>query len=309
MNILRTAKLSIRGMLANKLRTMLSSLGIIIGVFSVVVLLAIGEGAQKSILSNIEALGTNLLTITPGSQNQSNVRSFGGSNRNIFTMDHSNLIATLSWVTAVAPAIQTSGQVIFGSENTNATIYGVTPEYESVRNIKTENGSFITAKNQKNREKVAVIGPTIVTNIFGGKDPIGQTIRIGNALFTVVGVTESKWSSAGWNQDSTIYIPITTAIISLVGSPYLSSISVSVESTEKMDEVKTLIENRLMEYLWTTSDNMKFTVQSQEDMLETASSITGILKGFLTGIAAISLIVWWIGVMNILLVTVTERTK
>ncbi len=297
-------------MLASKLRAGLSSLGIIIWVFSVVVLLAIGEWAQKSILSNIESLWTNLLTISPGGQNAGNVRTPGGSNRNIFTLDHIDIIKSLSGISAVVPQTQWSKQVVYWSANTNATIYGITPEYETVKNTVVDQWSFITTTQYKNRDKVAVIWPTVVTNLFWDKNPIGETIRIGTTLFTVTWVTKSKWTSGFWNQDNSIYIPITTAFVTITWSPYLASIFVQVTKSEDMDSVKSDIENKLMDIFWVSDiASANFTVQSQADLLTSVSSITGIMKAFLSGVAAISLIVGWIWVMNILLVTVTERTK
>ncbi len=297
-------------MLVSKLRSGLSSLGIVIWVFSVVVLLAIGEWAQNSILGTIQSLGTNLLTISPGGQSAGNVRATTGNNRNIFTLDHVDLIKTLSGITAVVPQVQSSKQVVYGSANTSVTIYGITPEYEIAKNTSVSEGIFITEQAYKNRDKVAVIGPTVVTNLFGTKNPIGETIRIGNFLFTVVGVTKSKWTTGFGNQDNTIYIPISTALITITGSPYLASILVQVTNSDDMTLVKTEIENKLMiEFGNAKIADANFTVQSQADLLSSVSSITDILKIFLSGVAAISLIVGGIGVMNILLVTVTERTK
>lgn len=296
-------------MLANKLRTGLSSLGIIIWVFSVVVLLAVGEWAQAKIISQIESLGTNLLTISPGSRNSGNVRTIGGSNRNVFLMEHVSLIKSLTGVLAVAPIIQWSKQIIYKTANTSTSIYGITPEYETVRNITIEQGSFVTERNYTARDKVAILWPTVVTNLFGDEDPLGKTIRVENTLFTVVWVTKSKGTSGMNNQDNVIYIPLSTAQITITGSPYLSSIYVSVANSDIMDTVQENIQEALLKSLWKTTDTQNFTIQNQADMLDSMSSITGTLKAFLAGIAAISLVVWGIGVMNILLVTVSERTK
>lgn len=297
-------------MLANKMRAGLSSLGIIIWVFSVVVLLAIGEWATSSIVSNISALGTNLLTISPGSQNSGNVRQVGGSNTKIFTMDHVEIIKTIEHVSKISPLISTSKQLVYKDNNTSATINGVTPEYETVNNTSVTAGTFITESAINNRDKVAVLGPTVVTNLFETEDPIGKTIKIGNSLYTVVGVTKSKWSSGRNSSDSAVFVPITTTQISLAGTKYLSSISVMVDSEENMTQAKEAVTSKLLEVFGITdSTKATFTVSSQEDTLDTLSSITSTMKLFLGGIAAISLIVWGIGVMNILLVTVSERTK
>jgi putative ABC transport system permease protein len=304
MNLIRTAKTAVKNMLASKMRAWLSSLGIIIGVFSVVVLLAIGQWATDSILWKINSLGTNLLTISPGAKNSGNVRTIGGGNRNVFLMEHSDLIGTLSGVANVAPLISGSKQVVYGSANTNANIYGVTPSYETVKNVTIEQWTFVTESNYKMRDKVAIIGPTVVSNLFPDEDPLGKTIRIWTTLFTVVGITKTS----GMN-DNLIYIPISTAQITISGTPYLSSIYVSVANADLMDSVQIDIQENLLKALWKTIDTMNFQIQNQADMLDTASSITTMLKAFLWGVAAISLIVWGIGVMNILLVTVSERTK
>ncbi len=304
MNLIRTAKTAVKNMLASKMRAWLSSLGIIIGVFSVVVLLAIGQWATDSILWKINSLGTNLLTISPGAKSSGNVRTIGGGNRNVFLMEHSDLIGTLSGVANVAPLISGSKQVVYGSANTNANIYGVTPSYETVKNVTIEQWTFVTENNYKMRDKVAIIGPTVVSNLFPDEDPLGKTIRIWTTLFTVVGITKTS----GMN-DNLIYIPISTAQITISGTPYLSSIYVSVANADLMDSVQIDIQENLLKALWKTIDTMNFQIQNQADMLDTASSITTMLKAFLWGVAAISLIVWGIGVMNILLVTVSERTK
>ena len=291
-------------MLASKMRAGLSSLGIIIGVFSVVVLLAIGQWATDSILGKINSLGTNLLTISPWAKNSGNVRAVGWWNRNVFLMEHSDMIASMSGVASVAPLISGSRQVVYGNANTTTSIYGVTPSYETVKNVTIEQWSFITEKNYLSRDKVAVIWPTVLSNLFPDGDALGKTIRVGSTLFTIVWITKTSSMS-----DNIIYIPISTAQITISGTPYLSNIYVSVENADIMTSVQSAIQETLLDSLWKTIDTMNFQIQNQAEMLDTASSITTMLKGFLGWVAAISLIVWWIGVMNILLVTVSERTK
>ena len=310
MNLFQTTKLAARNMLANKMRAGLSSLGIIIGVFSVVVLLAVGQGATSSIVSQVSALGTNLLTVRPGSPNSGDVRRQSGNNQKIFTMDHVDLIQSVENVAAISPLVSSSKQVVYGSNNSNITINGVLPAYEKVNNTPVIAGTFITEQANTNRDKVAVIGPTVVENLFGTEDPIGKTIRIGNVLFQVVGITKTKGSGIGGNADNVIYIPLSTAQVSVFGSTYLSTISVMISSEDKMTEAKDTINQILLDaFKITDPTKATFTVSNQADTLETLSSITGTLKLFLGGIAAISLFVGGIGVMNILLVTVSERTK
>lgn len=297
-------------MLANKLRAWLSSLGIIIGVFSVVVLLAVGQWATANIVNQVSALGTNLLTIRPGSQNSGDVRRQSSGNQKIFTTEHISIAYDIDHVEAVSALTSGQKQLIYKSANTSATINGVTSSYESVNNTSVTVGTFITDEANTNRDKVAVLGPTVATNLFGAEDPIGKTIRIGNVLFTVVGVTKEKWSGGFNSTDSAVFVPLSTAQISLFWSPYLSSISVKVDAEENMETVKWALTTKFMEVLKITDpDKATFTVSSQADTLETLSSITTTLKLFLWGIALISLIVGGIGVMNILLVTVSERTK
>ena len=298
-------------MLANKMRASLSSLGIIIWVFSVVVLLAVWEWATASIVSRVSALGTNLLTISPGGQTSWDVRQTGGSNTKIFTLDHVDILKSIDHVSKVSPLISASKQLIYGDKNTNTTINGVTPDYETVNNTPVSAGVFITQTAITNRDKVVVIGPTVVTNLFDTIDPIGKDIRIGNNIYTVVWIAKTKWSST-WrnNPDNAVYIPITTAQISLMWTKYLSSISVMIDSEDNMTTAKDTITNKLLDvFSITDPDKATFTVTSQEEALETLSSITDTMKLFLWGVAAISLLVWGIWVMNILLVTVSERTK
>lgn len=310
MNLSNTIKLAARNMLANKMRAGLSSLGIIIWVFSVVVLLAVGQWATSSIVNQVSALGTNLLTVRPGSANSWDVRRQSASNQKIFTTEHVEILEKMADVSSVAPLVSTSKQVIYKSANTSVTINWVTPAYGTVNNTTVTSGIFITEIANTNRDKVAVIWPTVVTNLFGTEDPIGKTIRIGNVLFTVVWVTKTKWSSGFNSTDNAIFVPLSTAQISLLGSQYLSTISVMVSAEDKMDSVKDAITTRLLEvFKISDPDKATFTVSSQADTLETLSSITGTLKLFLGWIAAISLIVGGIWVMNILLVTVSERTK
>jgi putative ABC transport system permease protein len=304
MNLIRTTKTAIKNMFASKMRAWLSSLGIIIGVFSVVVLLAIGQWATDSILGKINSLGTNLLTISPWAKNSGNVRAIGWWNRNVLLMEHSDLISSMTGVSSVAPLISGSKQIVFGNLNTNASIYGVTPSYEIVKNVTIEQWSFVTEKNYTSRDKIAIIWPTIVSNLFPDTDPLGKTIRIGTTLFTVVWITKSNGMS-----DNIIYIPLSTAQITISGTPYLSNIFVSVANADNMTSVQADVQENLLKSLGKTVDTMNFQIQNQWEMLDTASSITTMLKAFLGWVAAISLIVGWIGVMNILLVTVSERTK
>lgn len=309
MQLGRTINLAIRNMLANKMRAGLSSLGIIIGVFSVVVLLAVWQWATSKIVEQVSSLGTNLLTVRPGWQNSWDVRRSTTNNQKIFNIDHIEIIWKIDHVAGVSPLVSISSQVIYSANNTNATINGVLPVYEKVNNAVVVSWIFITEKANNDRDKVAVIGSTVVTNLFGTMDPLGKTIRIGKTLFTVVWVLKEKWTSIG-STDNAIFIPLSTAQISLLGSNSISTISVMVDSEENMEIAKTAITEKLLSvFKITDPEKATFTVSSQAETLDTLSTITNTLKIFLWGIAAISLFVWGIWVMNILLVTVSERTK
>lgn len=297
---------------SNKLRSGLSSLWIIIGVFSVVVLIAVWQGAEQSILSNVEALGTNLLTVTPGGEQQSNVRwsAWGMSSQKVLTLEESELIASLPNVKAVSPEYSNRQQVVYLANNMQASIYGVSPDYLEVRNSAVEKWSFISESNVKNIDKVAVLWATTASELFGTEDPIGKDIHVWRNVLTVIGIMESKGTQSFWNADSTVFVPISSAQRRLFGTKYLSSIGVSAESTEVIDSVKAEMEAVLLKHFGiTNSEDANFTISNQADALDTISSITNTMKIFLWAIAAISLVVWGIGVMNIMLVSVTERTR
>ena len=294
----------------NKLRTWLSMLGIIIGVVSVVVLLAIGNGTQKDIVDQIQSLGTNLLTISPGSRTR-NIR-WWWSAWSAATLDAGMITyieKNVANIDTIAPLVNGNKQLIYGTFNTSTTVNGVTPEYLTVRNLTIQNGSFISNEDVDSLNKVAVLGQTLATDIFGSWtnaiDPIGKNIKMENIVVNIIGVLEDNSTA-----NDAIFIPISTAQTRVLWVRKYSSISLSAIDTDIVDQTKTDLEISLKKYLWLKStDTVNFTVQSQSDMIETVSSITWILTSLLAGIAAISLLVWGIGVMNIMLVSVTERIK
>ena len=297
---------------SNKLRSWLSTLGIIIGISSVVIMLAIGEGAQKRVLSRIEALWTNLITIVPGWMSQGNVRGsqWGRSSTDVLWKDEVELIKTIKDISGISPEYNGRKQVIYGANNSSLTINGVTPDYENVSNFKVAYGQFISDDNNTNFDKVAVLWTEVVVSLFEWKNPIWKDIRIQDHIFTVIWVMEEKWQQGFGNADNVIFIPLYTAQNRIFWKAYLSSISVSVWKTENMETVKSEIESLLMKKTGITNiEEANFTVLNQADMLSTVSDITNIFKHFLWWIWAISLIVWWIGIMNIMLVSVTERTR
>lgn len=288
-------------------------LGIVIGVSSVIVMIAIGEGAQKGVTARIEQLGTNLLIVTPGSQSQTNVRgSFGGSSStDSLTNDDVVALEQVDGIAAISPEYSGRKQVIYQSQNTNTTVTGVLPAYEEVRNYHVASGQFISEKNNENYERVAVLGTDVVDTLFEGVDPLGKTIRIENSIFTVIGVMEKKeQQSMGQSMGNVIFIPLLTAQIRLFGEKSLSTIYISAENSEEMESVMEDVEYTLLrEHEIANADDADFTVLNQSDAIETMSEVTQIFTLLLGGIAGISLLVGGIGVMNIMLVSVTERTR
>jgi putative ABC transport system permease protein len=295
----------------NKMRTGLAILGIIIGIGSVIALVSLGQSSQQAVTSRIQSLGSNLLTVSPARSRSGMVS--GAAQTTTLSNADATAIGTSSKITTVktvSPEYSGRSQVVTGENNTNTTVIGATSTYTSVHSLTIESGSFITTRDVTSMTRVAVLGPTTVTDLFGeGNNPIGQSIRIGSQYFTVIGVTKSKGGS-GISQDDRIYVPLSTAQKLLFGAKNLTSIAVEAKSADDMDaavnEIGYLLLSRHKIKEATKAD---FTIQSQEDILSTASSITGTFTSLLTGIAAISLLVGGIGIMNIMLVTVTERTR
>ena len=297
----------------NRLRTALATLGIVIGIGSVIALISLGAGSQKAISDQIQSLGSNLLTISPGSQTSGSVRSATGSNTTL-TYDDAKAILTspkVTTVSEVSPELSRRSQVTTGGANTNTQVIGVEPVYSEVHKITVSSGGFISERDVISMTKVAVLGPQVVEDLFGeGANPTGKNIRIEGQSFRVIGATESKGGSGFQNQDDIIYVPLTTAQKSLYGVNYLSSIAIAAKSEDEMvtaqDEVGYLLLDR---HNISDPADADFRIMSQSDILSTASSVTSTFTTLLTGIAAISLVVGGIGIMNIMLVTVTERTR
>jgi len=297
----------------NKLRTGLASLGIVIGIGSVIALLSLGQGTQQSIQSQIQSLGSNLLTIQPGAIREGGVQGAQGG-RTTLTLDDAKAIAASTQITTiqkVSPELSRRSQVTTGASNTNTQVVGVTPTYAEVHKVSIAQGTFISDGQVTAMSKVAVIGPQVVTDLFGeNANPIGKTIRVGKQTLQVIGVTVSKGGSGFMNQDDMIYVPLTTAQKQLFGVNYLSSIAMEAKSEKVMtaaqDEVGYFLLSR---HKITDPTKADFSIMSQQDILNTASAMTGTFTALLSGIAAISLLVGGIGIMNIMLVTVTERTR
>ncbi len=297
----------------NKMRTGLATLGIIIGIGSVIALISLGQASQKSVQNQIQSLGSNLLTVMPGAQRSGNVRSASGSNTSL-TYDDAKAIASSAQITTVknvSPEFSRRAQVVAGRNNTNTQIIGVTPSYAEVRKVSVSSGSFITQRDVDALDKVAVLGPQVVSDLFGeGTNPLGQSVRINSQSFRVTGVTISKGGTGFQNQDDMIFVPLTTAQKIIFGATNVSSISIEAKSAEVMTQAQDQVGYLLLaNHRLNDPSQADFSILSQNDILSTASSVTSTFTALLSGIAAISLIVGGIGIMNIMLVTVTERTR
>jgi len=317
MNLLEGIRLAWHSLGANKLRSVLTALGIIIGVAAVITLVSLGRGVQTSITSQIESIGTNLLYVRPGAQQQGGVRAEAGSAVTLTTEDARALAdpANVPDAVAVAPVVNSFGQVAYLAQNTRTQIYGVTPEYAEVRNYQVEAGEFIQNSQVTGRLAVAVLGNTTAANLFGDPDSaVGQSIRIDGQAFRVIGVLAPKGTTGFLSQDDLVMVPITTAQSRLFrggnfrGADSISLINVQVASPAQLDQATQQIADTLRQRHRILYED-DFTITSQQDILNTATQITGVLTLFLGGIAAISLLVGGIGIMNIMLVTVTERTR
>jgi putative ABC transport system permease protein len=297
----------------NKMRTGLAMLGIIIGIGSVIALMSIGQSSQKAVQDRIQSLGSNLLTISPSSARSGMVR--GASNVTTLTLKDAEAIAASSDVTTikyVSPEYSGRLQIVTGENNTNTSVIGVEPVYPDVHNLTLSSGNFISASDVLSMAKVAVLGPTVVEDLFGDAsfDAVGQVIRIGSQNFTVIGVTTAKGGSGMGNQDSQVYVPLSTAQKLLFGVSYLSSVAVEANNSTVMTQAVNEIGYLLMaRHKITDTTKVDFRIQNQEDLLTTVTSVSGTLTSLLSGVAAISLLVGGIGIMNIMLVTVTERTR
>jgi len=297
---------------ANKVRSGLTILGIVIGIGSVIAMISIGQGAAGSIETSIQSMGSNLITVMPGFQRSFSQVAAGRGSAQTLTIEDSEIIAKeIPFVQAVAPELSRRYQVVAKGKNTNTQVVGTVTSYPSVRNIEIDQGSFIVEQNVLSQSKIAVLGPTTRDDLFGeGTIPIGETIRINGINFKIVGITKSKGGTGFGNQDDTIFIPITTAQKFLAGADYVSTISVQAENPQVMAQVQTGITNLLLQRHNIASPEMAdFSVLSQQDILGAASSITNTMTILLAAIAGISLIVGGIGIMNMMMTTVTERTR
>jgi len=310
MNLANNFEVAANGIKANKLRASLTMLGIIIGVSAVIIMISVGQGASKKISDQISSMGSNLLMVSAGA-GQGAVRGSGG-NVNTLTVADAEAISELNKVVYVAPELSSSATVGYASQTWTTQFNGTTPEYQLIKDWPTTSGSFFTEDDVTGATPVAVLGQTVVDNLYpDGTEPVGTTIRINKLSFTVVGVLKSKSASmGGQDQDDVIYIPITTAQRRMLGVNYVRMINVQTDSQESMSYVQSSIENLLRQrHRLTGTSSDDFNVRNMASLLETVESTSAVLTLFLAGVAAISLLVGGIGIMNIMLVSVTERTR
>jgi|SRR6185369_10180231 len=297
----------------NKLRTGLAMLGIVIGIGSVITLISLGQATSQQVQNQIQSLGANLLTVNPGFQTTGAVRGASGGGTTL-TYDDAKAIGTDPSITTVAdvsPELASRTQVTTGQANSNVQIIGSTPTYLSVHKVTIDQGSFLTDQDVTSMRKVAVLGPQVVSDLFGdGANAIGKTIRMEGQTFTIIGVTVSKGGTGFFNQDNVVFVPLTTAQKQLFGHNYLSSIALEAKSADVMTDAQNQVGYLLLaRHKLSDPADADFSIFSQADILNAASATTGTFTTLLAGIAAISLLVGGIGIMNIMLVTVTERTR
>lgn len=323
MDFFETLTEAIQTLTVNKLRTVLASLGIIIGIGSVIALISLGQASSQAIQSQIQSLGANLLTVQPGGQNNGAIRGAAGGGTTL-TNEDADAVKTspsINAVQTVSPEFQRRTQVTTGANNTNTQVIGVTPAYAIVHKVTVASGNFISQRDVDAMTKFAVIGPQVASDLFcvaeeqncsfgDSSSGIGQQIRVGTQTLTVIGITTSKGGTGFQNQDDIIYIPLSTAQKQLFGVNYLSSIALEAKSASVMVEAQNQVG-----YLLLSRHKLKdptqadFSIFNQQDILNTVSQTTGTFTTLLAGVAAISLLVGGIGIMNIMLVTVTERTR
>lgn len=314
MSITNLFKIAFRAIANNKFRSFLSMLGIIIGVAAVIVMMAIGQGSKESIRKNISQMGTNVIMIRPGADMMGGVRQDPSSMQTLKIADYESFIKDKKYVTYVSPEVNASGQAIYGANNTNTTIYGESLDYLDIKQWDISQGVAFTDEDVKKNAKVCLVGKTIVDELFpDGSDPVGKTIRFKSIPFRICGVLKSKgYNNWGMDQDNVIIAPYTTVMKRIAAQTFFSSFTCSAISEEMTDEAIDELTQKLREnhkIKDTSGDSDDFTIRSQQEIMETMSSTMDTVTIILVVAAAFSLLVAGIGIMNIMLVSVTERTK
>jgi len=308
-----TFSTSFEALTLNKTRTVLAVLGIVVGIAAVIALMTLGKGSQKAVASQIESLGSNLLTVMPGAQMAEGIRGQVGSMTTL-TYEDAKAITNSSRITsveAVSAELDRRAQVVAGRNNTNTRVTGVMAPYAQIRKIEMESGNFISQNDLDSQAKVAVLGPQVVTDLFSeGADAVGESIRINKLAFRVIGVTKAKGGTGFFSQDDIIFIPLTTAQKQVFGQDYVGSISLAAKTEKLMDQARNEVGYFLLaRHKISDPAQADFSISSQEDIISTMTQVTSTFTALLSGIAAISLLVGGIGIMNIMLVSVIERTR
>ena len=306
-----SVKMAWDGMVGNKLRTLLTLLGIIIGVGAVIAMVSLGFGVKEQVKSNISSLGSNLLIVMSGGRTQSGARLAAGQGARLTLEDSQAIEKQVDGIQYIAPAVSRSYQLVAGNQNWTANVEGTTPNVLDIRNYALASGRNMTDRDMNSRDRVCIIGQTIVENLFPGEDPVGKTMRINKAPFKVIGVLESKGQSAGGqDQDDVVYIPLTTAMNRMMGITYINRITIQAENENIIEQVQIDVEELLRKrHNIKSGDYDDFTVRNLAALMDTMLSTVNSITLLLGCIAAISLLVGGIGIMNIMLVSVTERTR
>lgn len=311
MNIANLLKIALKALNNNKLRCFLTMLGIIIGVASVITMLAIGQGSKDSIKAQISEMGSNMIMIHPGNMQRGGVRQSSDDNQKIKVSDYEAL-QTLLGIAAISPSVNSGGQLVYGNNNYPSSIYGINPDYLDIRKLKVKDGTMFTDHDIKTAAKVCVLGKTVVDNLFpDGSDPIGKVVRFGSIPFTVVGVLESKGTnSMGQDQDDVVLAPYTTVMKRILAVDYLQGIFASAVDENHTDEtIESITEVLRSEHKLKEGAEDDFSIRSQQELSEMMNSTSDMMTVLLACIAGISLLVGGIGIMNIMYVSVTERTR
>ncbi|WP_405567196.1 ABC transporter permease [Polaribacter sp. Asnod6-C07] len=312
MRLLNLFKIAFKAIILNKTRTLLTMLGIIIGVASVIAMLAIGEGSKESIRSTISSMGSNMITIRPGTDTRGPARGSGGDVQTLTLKNYEVIKEQANLLSYSTPVVNGSGQVINGSNNWPSTIYGVNPEYLNIKVVDLQSGSMFTNAEVKSAAKVALIGQTVVDNVFpDGQEPVGKMIRFNNIPFKVIGVLEEKGENTfGQDQDDVVIAPYTTVQKRILAIDYLNQIMASAVSEDDAPEAVTQVTEILRtQHKLQDHEDDDFSVRSMEELISTFSSTSEMLTLLLVAVASISLLIGGIGIMNIMYVSVKERTK